>query len=523
MKASDENHADVGDKANDALRVNGRQLRCRVVGEGGNLGLTQRGRIEYALYGGPEGKGGRLNTDAIDNAAGVNCSDHEVNIKILLDALVHDGELSVGARNELLGEMTDGVARQVIDGSYTQTQAMSIATLQAPSMIDVHARLIRRLEQVGSLRRELEFLPGEETIGERSSAHQGLVPPELAVLMAYVKINLYAELLHSDLPEDAYLGHDLERYFPEPLPERYRDQMHDHRLRREIIATVVANQLVDRAGSTFVFRLREETGAPPSLLARAFAVAREVYEMRPFWQAVEALDNVIDARVQLGMLIEGRKLVERSARWLVHTYPREIDVAAAINHFAGGVRRLERTLPELLEGLERENFEARESGLREAGVPERLARQVAGFPAVLSALDVVSAAEATGRDYDQVSRVYFKLGFELDLNWLRGRIIELPRTDRWQALARTALRDELYGLQRQLTEEVLSGATGGADTETAIAAWRERNSGAVERCLGMLADIRGSRTYDMTTLPVALREVRHLIRGGAEGEVPRAL
>ncbi len=518
IKATSETHADAGDKANDTLRVNGADLRCRVVGEGGNLGCTQGGRIEYALQGGPEHKGGRINTDAIDNVAGVNCSDHEVNIKILLDALVADGELTESDRNDLLQEMTEAVAQQVLYGSYTQTQALSLALLQAPPMIDVHARLIRQLEQTASLDRALEFLPTDETIGERTAAHQGLVAPELAVVMAYGKIHLYAQLLDSDLPEDPYLAHDLERYFPEPLPERFTDQMREHRLRREIIATVVANQLVDRAGTTFVFRLREETGAPPSLLARAYAVAREVYGMRAFWDEVEKLDNKLDAKVQLGMLVEGRKLVERAARWLVHTYPHELRVARSIEHFAPGAERLAHGLPELLQGTEREGFDEREAGLRDAGVPERLARQVAGMPAMLSALDIAVGAEHTHRSEHEVADVYFRLGAGLELNWLRNRIVELPRADRWQALARTALRDELYVLHRELTEKVLKGAGPEDDGETAIETWREANADAVERCLGMLADIRASRTYDLTTLPVALREVRHLIRGGTEAE-----
>ncbi len=538
VKATSETHSDAGDKANDPVRVNGCDLRCRVVGEGGNLGCTQRGRIEYALEGGPEHKGGRINTDAIDNVAGVNCSDHEVNIKILLDALVAEQELAEPERNDLLQEMTEAVAQQVLYGSYTQTQALSLAMLQAPPMIDVHARLIRQLEQTTSLDRALEFLPTDEAIGERTAAGQGLVAPELAVVMAYCKIHLYAQLLDSDLPEDPYLAHDLERYFPGPLgpgpaqhpasPEggrptssgsdRFGEQMREHRLRREIVATVVANQLVDRAGTTFVFRLREETGAPPSLLARAYAVAREVYGMRAFWAEVEKLDNKLDAKVQLGMLVEGRKLVERGARWLVHAYPHELRVTRSIEHFAPGAKRLAHGLPDLLQGAEREGFEEREAGLRDAGVPKRLARQVAGMPAMLSALDIVVAAEQSNRSEKDVADVYFRLGAGLELNWLRNRIVELPRGDRWQALARTALRDELYVLHRELTEKVLRGAAAEDDGETAIEAWREANADAVERCLGMLADIRASRTYDLTTLPVALREVRHLIRGGTEAE-----
>jgi glutamate dehydrogenase len=256
VKASAESHVDAGDKANDAVRIDGRDLRCKVVGEGGNLGFTQRGRIEYA------DAGGRINSDAIDNVAGVNCSDHEVNIKILLGALVADGDLTEKQRNKLLVEMTDAVAERVLYGSYTQTQALSLACEQAASMVDVHQRLIRRLEQLAGLHRDLEFLPSDEVIAERRHSHRGLLAPELAVVMAYCKVLLYGELLKSDLPEDPYLAYDdLKRYFPPPLPERYGPEMRTHRLRREIISTVVANQVVDRAGTTFAFRLMEETGA----------------------------------------------------------------------------------------------------------------------------------------------------------------------------------------------------------------------------------------------------------------------
>ena len=261
VKAADETQAEVGDRANDAVRIDGGQLRCRVVGEGGNLGFTQRGRIEYALSGGPDGAGGRINTDAIDNVAGVNCSDHEVNIKILLGEVIAEGEMTDDERNALLVQMTDAVSAQVLYGSYIQTQALSVAGAQSVSMLDVHARLIRRLEQVAGLDRELESLPSEKTIAARRNDRRGLVAPELATLMAYGKIFLYSELVESDLPEDPYLVRDLERYFPAPLPERFAAHIGHHRLRRELIATIVANQLVDRAGMTFVFRLAEETGA----------------------------------------------------------------------------------------------------------------------------------------------------------------------------------------------------------------------------------------------------------------------
>jgi glutamate dehydrogenase len=526
VKASAETHADVGDKANDGVRVDGEQLRCRVVGEGGNLGFTQRGRIEYARG------GGRINTDAIDNVAGVNCSDHEVNIKILLDALVAAGDLTQKQRNELLVEMTDRVAEKVLYGSYTQTQAMSLALAQSPNMIDVHSRLIPQLERVAGLNRELEFLPTKQTIDERKVARQGLLAPELAVVIAYAKIHLYTELLDSDLPEDPFLRHDLERYFPAPLgpdparrpaspdrdrpkssgSERYSEQMQSHRLRREIIATVVANQLVDRAGSTFVYRLGEETGASSSILARGYAVAREVFAMRDFWDAVEELDNQIEAWIQLSMLFEARRLVERSTRWLVRTSPTGIDIEAATRRFGPGARMLAAALPYVLLGDDRDNFDAREGELAHAGVPAELARRVASMSALLAVFDIVEVATASGRDPSLVMATYFRLGSELELTWLRDRIIELPRASRWQALARAALRDDLANLVRTLTQEVLEGAPDEADAESAIARFSERQATAIERCLSMLQDIKASRVYDTTTLPVALREVRNLIR-----------
>ncbi|MGZ6725253.1 MAG: NAD-glutamate dehydrogenase domain-containing protein, partial [Solirubrobacteraceae bacterium] len=509
VKASSEAQAEAGDKANDQVRVDGDELRCKVVGEGGNLGFTQRARVEYALA------GGRINTDAIDNVAGVNTSDHEVNIKILLGSLVANGDMTSKQRNALLTEMTDAVADQVLYGSYTQTQAMSLALAQAAPMVDVHARLIHNLEQVAGLDRELEFLPSDEEISDRKAAHQGLVSPELAVVMAYCKIHLYAELLESDLPEDPYLAHDLERYFPPPLPERYSQKMRSHRLSREIIATVVANQLVDRAGTTFSFRLGEETGAPPSILARAYAVAREVFDMRSFWREVEALDNQVDPKAQLAMLIEGRRLVERATRWLVRTNARAIDIEQTIVRFEPGANRMAQALPGVLVAGDREAFDKRSQDLRNAGVPAELAHRAAGMPSLYSVFDIVEVAASTGRDQDMVMTVYAGLGARVGLNWLRDRIIELPRTNRWQALARAALREDLYGVHRSLTQEVIEAAGPQADGEEAIDAWVERNETAVDRCMSILSDINASRAYDTTTLPVALREVRNLIHADA--------
>jgi glutamate dehydrogenase len=505
VKAESETNADVGDKANDALRVNGADLRCKVVGEGGNLGCTQRGRIEYALA------GGMINTDAIDNVAGVNCSDHEVNIKILLGALVSTGDLTEAQRNELLTEMTDEVGAKVLAGSYSQTQALSLSVYQAVSMLDVHTRMIRRLEQDFGLNREVEFLPSEQQLTARRRNQEGLCSPELSVVMAYSKMNLYDELLASDLPDDPYLGHYLERYFPEPLPERYTAQIHQHRLRREIIATLVANQLVDRAGTTFTFRLREETGASPAQLARAHTVAVEVFSMREFWAEVESLDNRIPATSQLSMLVDGRRLVERAARWLVQAHSGGIDIPDLVTRYGDGAQLLAANIPGLLDDEGAEQYAQRVAELTASGVPEELASRTASLPALLSTFDIVEVGAKTDHDPETVMLTTFAVVSRLQLNWLRNRINELPRSDRWQTLARAALRDDLASLIAALTAEVIAAGGDAASSEEALTAWENARRQAVERLVRVLSDIRASGTYDTTTLPVALREVRNLV------------
>ena len=526
VKAASETQAEVGDRANDAVRIDAARLRCRVVAEGGNLGLTQRGRVEYALRGGPENAGGAIATDAIDNVAGVNCSDHEVNIKILLGDLIADGELEAEQRDAVLESMTDAVSEEVLYGSYTQTQALSLSVRQAVAMRDVHARLLRYLESHAGLDREIEVLPAEAELTARRAERRGLVAPELAVLMAYVKIALYEQLLDSDLPDDPYLLGDLERYFPAPLgtgsasadrapagtagAERYTDEIREHRLRRELIATIVANQLVDRGGSTFSFRLHEEMGVTAPQLARAFAVAREVFAMRDFWDAIEDLDNRIEAGTQMSMLMEGRRLVERATRWLARARARtEIDVTQTAHHFEAGVDELYAALPDALTAHDREVYEARHAELTEAGVTSELARRVAAMPALLSVFDIVEDAALCGCTQAMATQAYFGIGERLHLDWLRDRVLELPRADRWQALARSALRDDLYELHRMLTREIVQSAAGRAGEE-AIDAWLEGNAAAVTRALGVLDDVRSSETYDTTTLPVVVRELKNL-------------
>ncbi|HEX4759789.1 MAG TPA: NAD-glutamate dehydrogenase domain-containing protein, partial [Thermoleophilaceae bacterium] len=508
VKATLESHSDAGDKANDSVRVDASELRCKVVGEGGNLGLTQRGRIDYAV------DGGRINTDAIDNSAGVDCSDHEVNIKVLLRPIVTDGELSEAERDELLHDMTERVAALVLKDNYEQAETLSMSEAQAASMLDVHARMIRRLEQSTRLDRELEALPSDDEIAERKREHRGLTRPELATLLAYSKIYLYRQLLDSDVPEDPYLSKELEEYFPSPLPERYADRMKEHRLRREITATQVSNNTLHGAGSTFVFRLHEETGAPPSAIARAYTVAREVFGMRPEWREIEALGGRIDAETQVTMLLEGRRLVERASRWLIRNRRGPLDIAATVEYFKPAADTLYDSILRLIAPEEVEPLAHRVQELRDAGVPELLAIHVAASSTMFSTLDIVEVMAETDLPLEMVAQVHFDLGHRLQLHWLRDRILALPRDERWSALSRAALREDLYALHRELTAEVLraSGGQTGADAKTLAEAWVDANP-AAERTLETLADIRAGRLFDLTTLPVAVREVRNLLPG----------
>jgi glutamate dehydrogenase len=504
VKAEAESHADAGDKANDGVRVNGSELRTKVIGEGGNLGVTQRGRIEFALA------GGKVNTDAIDNSGGVDCSDREVNIKIMLNSVVEAGDLTEKQRNELLVEMTDAVAALVLQDNYEQSETLSLAEANAASMVDVHQRFLRFLESRRNMNRELEALPDDEEIGERKRDDRGLVRPEIAALLAYSKIDLKEAILDSDVPEDPYLSAELERYFPSPLPERFGTQMRAHRLCRQIVATQVVNNMLHGGGTTFAFRLHEETGAPASQIARAYACAREIFEMRPLWGEIEHLDTHCDASVQIDLLLEGRRLVERASRWLLGNRPRQLDIASTVRHFKPGAMGLYAQVTRLLSPEDAEPLARRADELRERGVPEDLATRVAALPIMFSALDIVVVADERELDVDHVAAAHFRLGSRLGLHWLRDRIVALPRDDRWRARARAALRDDLYAIHREITSEVLRSAPPDAEPDGLVDGWIDSNP-ASERALQTLGDIRSGQSYDLTTLPVAVRELRNLI------------
>jgi glutamate dehydrogenase len=504
VKASNQSHADVGDRSNDAVRIDATQLRAKVVGEGGNLGLTQEARVEYALA------GGLVNTDFIDNSAGVDTSDHEVNIKILLEGVVRDGELTRADRDALLFQMTDEVAGQVLEHNYQQNRTLAAARDQAAQMLHVHARYIRKLERDGLIRRKLDVLPNDREIAERRSAGAGLVTPEFSVLLAHTKIAAAREVLDSGLPDEPYLRRVLIDYFPTPLRQNCVARMGNHRLHREIITTVVVNDMVDRSGTTFIFRLNEETGASVPEITAAWLVARAVFDMPGFWSQVEALNGTVDTSVQLMAVLEGRKLTERAARWLLHNRRPPFDVQSEIGYFGDGVLTVAADLPKLLAGRDLTGFEERREIYDGRGVPTALAERIAAMVPAYSAFDIVDIARDSGRSVEETAEVYFDLADRLQIARLRDMITALPRDDRWSTMARAALRDDLYAAHAALARDVLTVTDPGSPEER-LAAWEQRNDSAVRRASQTLTEIWESNAFTVATLSVAVRAVRTLV------------
>ncbi len=497
VKSAVETHAQAGDKANDAIRVDGAQLRVRCVGEGGNLGLTQLGRIEYAREGGPEGAGGRINTDFIDNSAGVDTSDHEVNIKILLDRVVSDGDLTGKQRGTLLASMTDQVAQLVLADNYDQNLALASAESLAPALLHVHEDWMRALEKRGVLDRELEALPSRRAVARLRERGLGLTAPELSVLMSWTKIVLAEDLLASGLPDDPYWRGELFSYFPEGMRQDYRAPMEAHQLRREIVVTQVVNQLVNAAGITYAHRLSGEAGAGTAELTKAHFVAREIYGSDRLRADIAALDHRVDAEVQTRMRLEVRTLVERGARWLLDGRRIEEDTDTLVDTYEVVVEKVMAELATLLTGEELEAFEARRDDLVAQGVPEPLAARVAVCPPASMLLGVVETATREGRDPLEVARAHMEVGEHLGLPRLLSLIVRLPREDRWQSMARAALRDDLHAVHARLTANALAG-----DPPP------ERD---VEQAVASLAEICSDDEADLARVSVALRVVRSLL------------
>ncbi|MDD2816603.1 MAG: NAD-glutamate dehydrogenase [Thiotrichaceae bacterium] len=504
VKAHSEHHIDVNDRANDALRINGEDLRCKVVGEGGNLGFTQLGRVEYAL------KGGRIYTDAIDNSGGVDCSDHEVNLKILLNAIVAAGDLTEKQRDQILAEMTDSIGQLLVRDNYLQTQAVSLSCALSAQLLDAHTRFMHHLEQQGKLDRYLERLPDDKALAERRAAQIGLTSPELCVLLAYSKISLYEELLASDFPEDAYLQKLLLSYFPQPLPQRFPEQISQHRLHREIIATLATNQAINHGGLS-IYLLSEETGLSAPEIMRAFLVAWEVFGMQQWWAEIEALDSLMNTPLQLTLFIEAQKLMERATRWLLRNHHLPLNISESIASLQPSVTLLARQLYDLVTDADREVWDKWSSHFENLGAPADLARGIASFLPWLSALDIVEVASQQAIPLEQVAVVHFNLGNTLKLNWLRDHVSALPRDNRWTALSRSALRDELYRNHRALSSLVIKSSPPNTAPELQLAHWMQQNQGAMLRCQQILNEIGKVASPDLSMLSVALREIRNLV------------
>jgi glutamate dehydrogenase len=502
VKATNQTHTDAGDRANDAIRVNGVDLRCKVVAEGGNLGLTQLGRIEYAL------KGGKINTDAIDNSAGVDCSDHEVNIKILLNSVVAEGRMSGEQRNKVLAEMTDEIGALVLRDNYFQTQSLSVRERMP---LDAQTRFIKHLEKAGKLNRKIEFLPSDEELASRKSAKIGLTSPERAVLLAYSKIMLYHELLDSTVPSDPYISTALVRYFPAPLREPYREQMERHPLMHEIIATQVTNEIINRVGSTYVHRMQEETGATTSDVVRAYLLTREIFDFVSFWQAVEALDNKVPDAVQSDMLIESERLMTRATVWFLRYQNLKDDIAKTVEHFASGVKAIAADLDKFLSPEEIAGLTLASKRLSQNNVPKDLAKRLTGFETLYSALDIVEIAIETKRSVEEVAGVYFVVGRRLNLSWLRKQVDDLSAESHWQTLAKTGFREDVSRLQRELTSLVLRLSPGMKEPDAVINEWAARNKSELERSAKLLAGLQSAGNLDLSMLSVALRELRILV------------
>ena len=507
VKAAAESHAQVGDKANDAVRVDGADLRVRVVGEGGNLGLTQRGRIEAAR------SGVHLNTDAVDNSAGVDCSDHEVNIKIMLDRLVAKGELDTDERNASLRRMTDDVARLVLNNNDEQNRTLSVESALSADLLPAHRRFLEVLEGAGAIDRALEALPSAAELDRRVRDGDGLSNPELSVLLAHAKISLRGALLDSDLPDEPWVRATLCAYFPTELGEGLAERLAEHPLSREIAATVLVNDVVAAGGLTFAFRAAEETGSDAADVVRAFAVTREVFGLGERIAAVERLDGQVPAAVQVRLRREQQRLLDRAVRWFLQARPEGIDVEREIERFGPTLAALAPRVPDLLRGQDLAAVLGEVEELVEAGVPRDEAERTTNLLFVYPMLDVTEVAALTGRPAEQVAATWFAVSDRYDFDRLLTAVSSLSRTDRWETLARAALRDDLYALLRDFTASVVSddrSATG--DAGAAVAAWEGERSAAVRRARHTLGELESAGRADLTALSVALRTLRTVLR-----------
>ncbi|HSX85035.1 MAG TPA: NAD-glutamate dehydrogenase [Cellvibrio sp.] len=506
VKSSEESHADVGDKANDNVRVNGNELRCKVFGEGGNLGMTQLGRVEYCL------NGGACNTDFIDNAGGVDCSDHEVNVKILLDDVVAKGDLTQKQRNQLLMEMTENVAQLVLHNNYRQTQAISIAQADALKRGAEYRRFMSRLQVAGRLDRALEFLPNDDSLIERQSHGKGLTRPELAILISYAKATLKEDLAETDIASDPYIAGFIEGAFPLKIAQDFKEPLYRHRLRREIIATQIANDIVNNMGISFAQRLMESTGADVGELAAAYITARNIFQLDSYWRELEQLDYHIPAALQIELMIKMMRRVRRATRWFLRNRRGHLDPGKEVEIFTRGMQDIASHLSQLLRGQPLEDWQARCAYLQEQGLPEAFVKRAAMPGYLFSGLSVVDAAQANGTDLLAVADLYATLGEYLELPWFAEQISDVKVENYWQAMARESFMDDLETQLRTLATQLIPEITGGDSIDAVVSTWGEQNDAQVKRWTAMINELQASSHTDFAVFSVALRELRDLIK-----------
>ncbi|ORV29219.1 NAD-glutamate dehydrogenase [Mycolicibacterium conceptionense] len=507
-----ETEADVGDRANDQIRVNGNEVRAKVIGEGGNLGVTSLGRIEFDLA------GGRINTDALDNSAGVDCSDHEVNIKILIDSLVTAGKVSPDERTELLLSMTDEVGTLVLTDNKDQNDLMGTSRANSASMLSVHARMIKEFVANRGLNRELEALPSEKEIRRRADAGIGLTSPELATLMAHVKLNLKDDVLASDLPDQEVFASRLPQYFPEKLREQFTSEIRSHQLRREIVTTMLVNDLVDTSGISYAYRITEDVGVGPVDAVRSYVATDAIFGIGKVWRQIRAAaDDGVPVSVTDRMTLDLRRLVDRAGRWLLNYRPQPLAVGAEINRFAAQVSALRPQMPQWLRGDDKAIVEKEAGEFSAQGVSDELAYAVATGLYQYSLLDVIDISDIVDRDAAEVADTYFALMDRLGADGLLTAVSRLGRDDRWHSLARLAIRDDIYGSLRALCFDVLAVGEPDETGEEKIAEWELTNSSRVTRARRTLTEIYQDGEQDLATLSVAARQIRSMTRTSGTG------
>lgn len=511
VKSRDETHADVGDKANDVLRVDASELRCKVFGEGGNLGITQKARIEYAL------NGGACNSDFIDNAAGVDCSDHEVNIKILLAEQVKSGALNPEARNELLRQMTEAVAERVLTNNYKQTQAISIVQSEAPERLTEHQRFIASLESTGRLDRALEFLPSDEQLIDRQASAQGLTRPELSILISYAKVTLKEDLAVPEISQDTYIATIVERGFPAEIMRRYPKALYAHRLRTEIIATQLANDIVNSMGCTFVHRLEESTGVSASTIACAYVVARDVQGFNANCTAVEALDFAVPAQLQMQLIKQLMRSVRQTTRWFLRNARGEFNAAQKVADFKDNISAIQATLSETLCGDALVRWQAEIKTLEEQGIEPVLAKKVANPGYLYSGLSVVNVASTCNKPVRDVAALYFHLIDYLGLDNFANQISEAKVTNNWQAMARETYMDDLDSQVRKLAQVLMGRVPQGQVASELVEHWSKQHEALISRWHAMVVQLRLSSGSDFAMFAVALRELSDLVNISSDG------